>query len=508
MYLLLELRRQSATRLLTALCQQRRYACCHEGSFVMKSLFSSRRRSLLQFSLGMAGMAGMASASSLWGAGAVTGAARLDTIAALPLQRRLLANGLEFIKLPAAGATVSVQVWYRVGGKDDPVGRSGFAHLFEHMMFKSTRHMANEQFDRMTEDVGGSNNAFTAEDVTAYHCVVPANHLEPILWAEAERMSNLTVDQASFDSERAVVKEEYAQNVLSEPYGRLFHAVPSYGYQEHPYRRPVIGSIEELDAATLADLAEFHANYYRPDNAVLIVAGAFDPARLDAAVDRYFGSIAAPSRPIPRKAIIEPRRIRDQTHRLLAPPASQPAALLIWQGPRADSPDAVVWQIAQAVLSQGDSARLSEGLIYRDQMAQSVGFEAQLNAEAGLLVAHAVAADGHKAAALVAPLTREVQKLAEAPISERELDKAKTQLITAALIKRQTAQGLAEMVGMAATLHFDAGKAGHDLAALQAVSAADVQRVVRRDVQQAARVALLYGPQATKRVPGLSGART
>ena len=109
-------------------------------------------------------------------------------IAPLAFERRILANGLELIALPQAGATVSVQLWYRVGGKDDPAGRSGFAHLFEHMMFKRTRYMANEQFDRMTEDVGGSNNAFTADDMTAYHSVVPANHLEPLLWAEAERM--------------------------------------------------------------------------------------------------------------------------------------------------------------------------------------------------------------------------------------------------------------------------------------------------------------------------------
>ena len=446
---------------------------------------SPQRRSLLLASAG---------AAALYGVGALAG---LPPIAPLSMQRRVLANGLQFIALPAAGATVSVQVWYRVGSKDDPDGRSGFAHLFEHMMFKSTRHMANEQFDRMTEDVGGSNNAFTTEDMTAYHCVVPANHLEPILWAEAERMSNLTVDQANFDSERAVVKEEYRQSVLSEPYGQLFNAVPGFGYQAHPYRRPVIGNLEDLDAATLADLSEFHGNYYRPDNAVLIVAGAFDGAQLDAAVAHYFGSIPRPGRPIPRKIVLEPRRVRDQTHRLLSGQAPLPAALLIWQGPRADSPDAVVWQIAQAMLSLGESARLTEGLVYGDQLAQSVGFEAQLNAEAGLLVAHAVAAKGTSAAGLATPLANEVQRLAEEPLAARELDKVKTQLITAALIKRQTPQGLAEWVGMAAMLRGDAAAAGRELAALQAVSIADVQRVVRRDVQQAARVTLLYGPQVT-----------
>ncbi|WP_263573232.1 M16 family metallopeptidase [Roseateles oligotrophus] len=456
----------------------------------MKRVFSGRRRGLLQAGAAMA---------ALYGLGAWAGQAQIP---ALRMRRQVLANGLEFVSVPAAGASVSVQVWYRVGAKDDPAGRSGFAHLFEHMMFKSTRHMANEQFDRMTEDVGGKNNAFTAEDMTAYHCVVPANHLEPILWAEAERMSNLNVAQSHFDSERAVVKEEYAQSVLSEPYGRLFNAVAGYGYQAHPYRRPVIGNIEDLDAATLTDLSEFHANYYRPDNAVLVVAGAFDQALLDAAVEHYFGSIPRPTRPIPRNRLVEPRRLRDETHQLQAPQAPLPAALLIWQGPRADSPDATVWQLAQGLLALGDSARLNEGLVYRDQLAQSTGFEAQLNAEAGLLVAHAMAAGGQTAAGLVAPLAREVGRLAEEPISERELDKVKTQLLTAGLIKRQTAQGLAELVGMAATLRGDASAAGRDLAALQAVTAADVQRVVRRDIQHGARVTLLYGPQTKAKPSG------
>lgn len=412
------------------------------------------------------------------------------------LRRRVLANGLECLSLPCEGSTVSVQVWYRVGGKDDPPGRSGFAHLFEHMMFKRTRYMANEQFDRMTEDVGGSNNAFTADDMTAYHCVVPANHLEPVLWAEAERMSNLTVDQANFDSEREVVKEEFRQTVLADPYGPLFNALPGFGYQQHPYRRPVIGSIEELDAATLRDVSDFHASYYRPDNAVLIVVGAFDAPSLDAAVDRYFGSIRRPSTPILRQAVMEPRRLQDETHSLAAPKAPAPAALLIWQGPKAGRADAMAWQLAQALLSLGESSRLAEALVFKKGIAQSVGFEAQLNVEAGLLVAHALAAPGRSAASLVQPLTREIHRLAEEPIAPAALDKAKTQLLTAALIKRQTPQGLGELLGSAALLRGDARAAQSELRDLQALTAAEVQAVLRRDVLQAARVTVLYGHSA------------
>jgi zinc protease len=219
----------------------------------------------------------------------------------MPLHQRRLANGLQLIALSdASSASVAVQVWYFVGAKDDPPGRSGFAHLFEHLMFKRTRYMQAEMFDRLTEDVGGHNNAFTAEDVTAYLNVVPANHLERLLWAEAERMAHLDVDQASFESERKVVEEEFRQSVLSAPYGRLFNALPEHGFTGAAYRRPVIGDIAQLDQATLADVRRFHTTFYRPDNALLLVSGGFDVAQLDAWVDRYFGAVAAPAAPIPQ----------------------------------------------------------------------------------------------------------------------------------------------------------------------------------------------------------------
>lgn len=450
------------------------------------TLESTRRRQLL---LGTAGVA-------LGPAWAQPAPPRPLKIAPLAMARRTLSNGLELIALAGSAATVSVQVWYRVGGRDDPVGRSGFAHLFEHMMFKRTRYMAAEQFDRMTEDVGGSNNAFTADDMTAYHCVVPASHLEPILWAEAERMSNLTVDQAGFDSEREVVKEEYRQRVLAEPYGRLFNAVPELGYLRHPYRRPVIGSIADLDAATLADVQAFHASYYRPDNAVLVVTGGFDAARLDKAVDHYFGSIRTPRDPVPRAEAVEPRRSTDVTHRLTAPNVPLPAALLIWQAPKAASADAPALRVAQGLLAQGDSSRLNESLVYREQLAQSAGFEAQLNADAGLLVAHAIAAAGKTAEQLVQPLAREVERLAEEPVTPEELAKVKAQLLTAALVRRQTPLGLGEVIGEAALLRGDAEAVNRELAELQAVTVADVQRVLRREVVKAARVTVLYGAEA------------
>src|ERR1700754_443041 len=213
---------------------------------------------------------------------------------------RTLANGLRVLAAPdPSSPTVAIQVWYHVGSKDDPDQRSGFAHLFEHIMFKSTKNMKAEMMDRLTEDVGGNNNAFTEDDVTVYFENIPSNYLETLLWAEAERLASLTVDEGSFVSERAVVQEEFRQSVLAPPYGKFSYALQQKSFTSHPYKRPTIGSIEDLQAATVENVKKFHATYYRPDNATLIVVGDFEPRQFDAWVDKYFASIAKPNLPLP-----------------------------------------------------------------------------------------------------------------------------------------------------------------------------------------------------------------
>jgi zinc protease len=411
----------------------------------------------------------------------------------LPLRERRLANGLQVISVAdRSTASVSVQVWYRVGSKDDPAGRSGFAHLFEHMMFKRTEHMPNEMFDRLTEDVGGQNNAFTAEDMTVYQNEVPSNHLERLLWAEAERLAHLQVDQSSFDSERKVVIEELRERVLADPYGRLFNALPAYGFEVHPYRRPGIGNEAELNAATLDDVRRFHDTYYRPDNALLIVAGDFDTAQLDAWVDRYFGPLRTPSVSIPRVNAIEPPRTRDIRAALTAPNVPLPAVALLWKGPAASHPDAAALKVAAALLSSGDSSRLNDALVYRTQMAQSAGFSVDLYADAGLLAAYAIGASGRALATLEAALLAQIHRLATGRIEAAELDKVRTQLLTGMLSSRQTPQGQADAIGQAVLLQGDAREADRLLLQVQAVRAADVRRVVTQRLLKAHHVTLDY----------------
>src|SRR6267154_929761 len=219
----------------------------------------------------------------------------------LKFRERTLANGLRVLSVvDKSNPTVAINVWYHVGSKDDPNARSGFAHLFEHIMFKSTKNMKSEMMDRLTEDVGGYNNAFTNDDTTVYYEVVPSNYLETLLWAEGDRLSGLNVDDANFKSERDVVKEEYRQSVLAAPYGRFEYLLQQRSFLQHPYKRPTIGSIEDLDAASLADVQAFHNTYYRPDNATLVVVGDFDQKQLDAWIDKYFAAIPKPNLPLPR----------------------------------------------------------------------------------------------------------------------------------------------------------------------------------------------------------------
>jgi zinc protease len=452
------------------------------------------------------------------------------TAAAAPVRLRLpglvprvrtLRNGLQVVVLPdgplaeqPGSGMAAVQVWYRVGGKDDPPGRSGFAHLFEHLMFKRTRHLADEAFDRLTEDVGGENNAFTTEDATVFLNTVPAHHVERLLWAESERMAQLQVSAPQFHSERAVVEAEFRQKVLADPYGRLFHGMAPAFWQVHPYRRPVIGSVDDLHAASLDDVRRFHATYYRPDNATLIVAGAVDPVQVDAWVDRHFGALVSPDTPVPRVGVREPRRDRDQQVTLTAPQVPAPALALLWLAPGAAHADAAALRVAAALLGEGESSRLSAGLVERVPLAQSAGFGAELQVDAGMLSAWAIAAGPSvvggdarhdpRLPLLETALLRAIHRLAHGPIPIGELDKVRTQLLTEALVARQTAEGRALALGWAVVRRQDARAVDAELVQLQAVRAEDVQRVLRAHVLSAHRVTLRY-VQGMQGMQGLSG---
>jgi zinc protease len=420
-------------------------------------------------------------------------------IAPLDYRSRTLANGLRIYSIrDTSTSNVSVQVWYDVGSKDDPRGRSGFAHMFEHLMFKSTRNLVPEQMDRLTEDVGGYNNASTTDDYTNYYEVVPANHLQRLLWAEAERMGSLVVEPGFFASERDVVKEELRSSYLARPYGKLFLYYSQIAYDVHPYARPGIGNVEELDSATVDEVRAFHDVYYRPDNAVLVVAGNFDQAQLDGWVDRYFAPIAKPAASIPRVSATEPVRSAPRRYTVYEANTPLPAALIAYPLPPASDPDSATLEVIDAILSAGQSSRLYQSLIYRDQVASEASSFNEQKKGQGMFVAYAIMAAGKTAEAGEAALRAEVARLRDAPVTEAELTEARNELLTSALTERETVDGKASELAEAVIMTGDAAAADRRLAAIAAVTAADVQRVARVWLRDERSSALRYLPDSAK----------
>jgi zinc protease len=420
---------------------------------------------------------------------------------------RTLKNGLRVLSVvDKSSPTVAINVWYHVGSKDDPDGRSGFAHLFEHIMFKSTKNMKAEMMDRLTEDVGGQNNAFTQDDVTVYFETVPSNYLETLLWAEAERLASLTVDEENFKSERAVVQEEFRQSVLAPPNGRLFYALDQKSFSAHPYKRPTIGSIEDLDAATIDDVIKFHNTYYRPDNATLIVVGDFDPKQLDAWVDKYFAAIPKPNLSLPRVQVKEPERAGEKRFMEYAPNVPLKGVAFTYLVPPEKSEDAAALEMAAAVLSRGRSSRLYQSLVYEQQIAASASARADLREDAGIFQVLSFVANGKKPEDVEATLKAEIKKLQDVPVSAAELEKAKNQLVTSELRNRETALGKSQALGDAAVLLGDPNRVNTDLPKLLAVTAADIQRVARKYLTDNNRYVFYYLPESER--PKTAGSNT
>ncbi len=426
------------------------------------------------------------------------------TVQPIAFTTRTLANGLRVYALrDTTTPNVSVQVWYDVGSKDDPKGRSGFAHMFEHLMFKATRNLVPEQMDRLTEDVGGYNNASTGDDYTNYYEVVPANHLQRLLFAEADRMASLVVEPTSFASEREVVKEELRRSTLARPYGKLFSTyLSAASYAVHPYARSTIGSIDELQAASIDDVRAFHATYYRPDNAILVVAGNFDPTQLDAWIDRYFAPIKRPAGPIPRVTIVEPPRTAPVVRTVYEPNTPLPAVMMSWQVPPDNAADTPALSVLQTVLAAGESSRLYENVVYREQLAQDAAAFLDTKQGTGNLVVYAILAGGKTVAAGEAALTREVARFRDAPVSAAELAEAKNQILTAAIRSRETAEGKAQLIASSVIVDGDPHAADRQLAAITAVTATDVQRVAQRYLKANQSVTIRYLPDGARPAAG------
>lgn len=410
-----------------------------------------------------------------------------------------LQNGLEIYSIEDhSSPTVAVQVWYHVGSKDDPDGRSGFAHLFEHMMFKGNEHLTPNTFEELTENVGGENNAYTAPDVTVYHEVVPSNYLEPVLWAEAERMSSLALNDANFNSERDVVKEEYRQRILANPYGEFSLAIDQESFAAHPYKRPSIGNITELDAAQLPEVKAFHSTFYRPDNATLVVVGDFKASDLETWTKKYFGPIPKPTTKIPRVAVVEPPRKEDRHEVLSSAKAPLPAFAVTYLAPSVRSKDEPALDLADEILSGGQSSRLYQSLVYEQQVAQRASFDADLREDLGLLTFRVIVASGKSLPEAEKSLNDQIENISKNGVTEAELDKAKNRFLTGKLMERETNNGKASALGEAAVIYRDPNHINTDLARYQAVTTSEVKDVLNKYLAGKKKILIEYLPEAKK----------
>ena len=407
--------------------------------------------------------------------------------------QRTLPNGLKVIAIrDTATPNVMVSMWYEVGSKHDPEGRSGFAHLFEHILSRKTVNMPYNEINRMVDNIGGTRNASTWYDRTNYYETVPSQYLERMLWTHAERMARPVVDKEVFETERNVVKEELRQRVLAPPYGRLFNfAIGENVYNVLPHRRPTIGSIADLDSATLEDARAFHEAYYGPDTATLIVSGNFNPAELNSLVDRYFKPIPARKTKVPIAITKKDTPITPRTVTATAPSVPLPVVGAAYQLPGYRHPDFAALEVLEAILATGDHSRLDTALVEPGLSSQVTSF---LNSteEQGFFAIGGFVASGRKTEDVAAKLDAALDEIRVKPPTADEVAEAKNELLAGSLRERETASDRGMELGEALVRTGDPAHADKRLAALARVTPADVTRVAKKYLDPQKRIVLRY----------------
>ena len=417
---------------------------------------------------------------------------------AIPLNERRLVNGLRLITvIDRTTPTATVNLWYHVGSKNERAGRTGFAHLFEHLMFQGSANVSKAEHLALIESVGGSANATTWLDRANYFATVPAEWVELILWMEADRLGTLldALDQANLDNQRDVVKNEKRSSYDNQPYGTAYLELLALAYPKgHPYHHPTIGSMEDLDAASLQDVRDFFATWYAPNNAVLTVVGDIDEAQVVSAVERHFGGIPAnPALPAhPDLTISTP--LAGEIRKTVKDKVPDPRVHLAYRAPVLASPDLPALEIACQILAGGRGSRLTRRLVRQEQVAQDAGLSVlPFVGGASLVVGSATLRPGADAASLEALFLEEVRGLGERGPTSTEMERARALIESEEMALRSDPESIADQIGMYATLLNDPGRINRDLAIYQAVDAAAVQRVASQYLGDE-RVVLWYEP--------------
>lgn len=391
-----------------------------------------------------------------------------------------ISNGLQVVLLEDhAVPMINLQVWYHVGSKDERAGRTGFAHLFEHLMFKGSAHVGTEEHSRTIEAMGGFDNAETGDDTTNYYETFPSNYLERVLWLEADRMGSLDVDEANFKSEREVVKEERRVRVENQPYGYLQEDLRAAAFTVHGYHHTPIGSIEDLNKATIEDVREFHDTYYKPNNATLVVVGDFNSDQALAWVSKYFAGIPPSAKPIPRLNAQEPPQTEERVVKKSYSNTPLPAIVIGYKIPALYAPDSYPLNLAANILAGGESSRLYQTLVYKQQIAvQSAGF-GNFSEDPNLFWAYAIMNQGQTADQGERAIEGVLDGLKTQTVDVKEIEKAKNQEIASVILGRDTDEEKAVALASAAVFGKDADLVNSELDRYLKITPEDIQRVAK-----------------------------
>jgi zinc protease len=392
----------------------------------------------------------------------------------------VLANGMKVLLIEVPKAPVAtVQIWYKVGSRNEVMGRAGLSHMLEHMMFKGTTKYPKGAFSRLIRKNGGMDNAFTSQDFTAYFENLAADRVELALELEADRMQGLQFDMNELKTEREVVKEERRLRTEDDPQGALVEALFAQAFLSHPYHWPVIGWFSDLDAMTLDDLQRHYDTFYSPNNATLIVVGDIKAETLLPTIKQLFEPIPRGPEPKPLAAM-EPDQ-KGERRFLLKREAQVPFVMMGYRVPNYTSEDSYALDILESILSRGKSSRLYQSLVYDQKSALAVGAEYSLmQTDPGLFYFYALVSPGQKVEAVEDALNKEIKRLQAEPPTDLELQRAKNQVEAARIFEQDSNFRHAMLMGQAETVGAGWRKVDQFLERIRSVTVKDVQRVARQ----------------------------
>ena len=393
---------------------------------------------------------------------------------------------------------VTVNVWYHVGSANERPHHSGFAHLFEHMMFQGSAHVKKSEHMQLVERAGGSMNGSTVEDRTNYFETIPSNRLNLGLWLEADRMRSLAVNQTNFENQRQTVKEERRLGVDNQPYSKAFLdglTLPFDSGSCFAYAHTVIGDMADLDSAKVEDVQAFFNRYYAPNNAVLTVVGDFAPAEARRMIQQYFGEIPRAEAPAPVSCDYR-YGTGERRMEVIDNNANLPLVALLYKAPPQSDADAPALELLISILGDGESSRLNRGLVRDARVAVNAGAFGDLRRKSGVVILFAIDNQGVPVSRVEQLLNAEVDRARTDTISEAELVKAKNQYRAGAIRERQTTMGVAEALQSALWFDGSLDAANDDVQRHLAVTTADLARVAQKYLVSANRLTLIDNPPA------------